>query len=396
MNKKRLIVFNSFDYGSTGILCNYLSQADFPAYNKSLFICSNSPKTHQADYYLYENTTKVYRKIQSIIARRFNKYGFVGKKATKTALKFVNRAISPEDDLIISLHQIESSLFCLDEIIRFARNKKAKIFITLHDCWLFTGKCPYFDITGCNTWVNECDVCNYKKDFPFTSNSNIKKSFLNKINLVLNNKDIITLVCPSNWIAKKLEISKLKDMNIAVIHNGIQIDDCKIKKNENKKIGLISAAYPWTERKGLKFLKFLSNELDYSKYELTIVGLIGETGFSNNTKLLPKINRNELFDEFAKNDYFVNPTMEDNFPTTNIEALSCGLKIVSFDTGGSCESFDNETGFICDEKTNKSLLETILKLGKNNNRSACIKRAKMYFSKDIFIKNYYNLFNNEN
>ena len=46
---------------------------------------------------------------------------------------------------------------------------------------------------------------------------------------------------------------------------------------------------------------------------------------------------------------FVNPTYEDNFPTTNIEALACGTPVITYDTGGSPEAVDKSTGFVVDK-----------------------------------------------
>ena len=35
---------------------------------------------------------------------------------------------------------------------------------------------------------------------------------------------------------------------------------------------------------------------------------------------------------------FLNPTYEDNYPTTNLEAIACDTPVVTFKTGGSPES----------------------------------------------------------
>ncbi|MDR0949714.1 MAG: glycosyltransferase [Lachnospiraceae bacterium] len=40
-------------------------------------------------------------------------------------------------------------------------------------------------------------------------------------------------------------------------------------------------------------------------------------------------------------DCYVNPTYEDNYPTTNIEALSCGTNVITYDTGGCAETLAN-------------------------------------------------------
>lgn len=48
-------------------------------------------------------------------------------------------------------------------------------------------------------------------------------------------------------------------------------------------------------------------------------------------------NQNELAEIYSAADCFINPTREDNFPTVNIEALACGIPVITYDTGGSSE-----------------------------------------------------------
>ena len=37
-------------------------------------------------------------------------------------------------------------------------------------------------------------------------------------------------------------------------------------------------------------------------------------------------------------DVFFNPTVEDNFPTVNLEAEACGTPVVTYDAGGCAET----------------------------------------------------------
>lgn len=41
---------------------------------------------------------------------------------------------------------------------------------------------------------------------------------------------------------------------------------------------------------------------------------------------------------YSAADVFFNPTVEDNFPTVNLEAEACGTPVVTFDTGGCRET----------------------------------------------------------
>ena len=38
---------------------------------------------------------------------------------------------------------------------------------------------------------------------------------------------------------------------------------------------------------------------------------------------------------------FFNPTLEDNYPTVNLEAEACGTPVVTYDTGGCLETVQN-------------------------------------------------------
>ena len=41
-------------------------------------------------------------------------------------------------------------------------------------------------------------------------------------------------------------------------------------------------------------------------------------------------------------DVFFNPTVEDNYPTVNLEAEACGTPVVTYDTGGCAETVRRE------------------------------------------------------
>lgn len=66
-------------------------------------------------------------------------------------------------------------------------------------------------------------------------------------------------------------------------------------------------------------------------------------------------NQKELAEIYTAADVFVNPTREDTFPTVNIEALACGVPVVTFDTGGSAEILDKTCGRVIEKTMQKRL-----------------------------------------
>lgn len=154
----------------------------------------------------------------------------------------------------------------------------------------------------------------------------------------------LTLVTPSQWLAELTRKSFLGEYPVKVIPNGI---DLKVfspgctNGNEITKIVLASAkTLKNGDRKGGKYLLELARILG-SEYQVNVLGLREhrKRNWPPNLISLPYVSdQKKLAEIYSKSDVFVNPTLEDNFPTVNLEALACGTPVITFDTGGSPES----------------------------------------------------------
>ena len=55
-------------------------------------------------------------------------------------------------------------------------------------------------------------------------------------------------------------------------------------------------------------------------------------------------------------DVFVNPSIEDNLPNTIMEALSCGVPVVAFNTGGIPDMVEHQhNGYLAEYKSDADL-----------------------------------------
>ena len=88
------------------------------------------------------------------------------------------------------------------------------------------------------------------------------------------------------------------------------------------------------------------------------------------------------------------PALEDNYSTTNLESISCGTPVITFDTGGSPESVTDKTGFICLEKNLESIRMGIdfIKKSTEDYKDNCVSYAKEHFDKNQALKYYLELF----
>jgi len=175
----------------------------------------------------------------------------------------------------------------------------------------------------------------------------------------------LTIVTPSKWLADLVKQSFLSDYEVVVIPNGIDTtvfkpvrSDFKRRQNIEDKFMILGVANVWDQRKGLRHFLELADILEDDE----IIVLVGLT--KKQVKNLPAniigITKThdvqELVGIYSAADVFVNPTLEDNYPTVNLEAQACGTYTVTFDSGGTRETIiDPSHGIVCGEKTTKAL-----------------------------------------
>lgn len=291
-------------------------------------------------------------------------------------------------------------------LLEYISTKNIPCVLTMHDCWTFTGHCAYFDYSGCEKWKTGCNHCPSLSDYPKTF-APIDPSFWNykmkkKLFAPLN----ITFVSPSNWLCDLQQQSFLKNKPCIVINNGIDLDVFKpVQSNVRKEYGIgdrkmiLAVAGGLALRKGREYLLELPNLLNDDEV-LVLVGL--EKGQES---LLPKTDKvigihctktsDELVGLYSEADVFINPTLEDNFPTTNLEALACGTPIVTFNTGGSAEVVTSETGIVVDKGDMDSLLSAIRTIhgaGKEHYITSCRKKAENDYNKNKQYDKYVKLY----
>lgn len=350
--------------------------------NKSL---NNIKIGNKKDIYLHVLKTRV-----------FDRHGFGSKNSTKKLIKQI-KGINPD---IIHLQNIHGYFVNIEILFNFIKSIDIPVIWSLHDCWSFTGHCSHFEYVDCDRWKTGCHNCPEKNSYPksvFLDNS--KKNYIDKKRLFTGIKNL-TIIVGSKWIDNLIKQSFLKDYNTVLIPTGIDLDMFKPTKSnfrekyniENKYI-ILGVASIWSERKGIEYFKKLSYNLNSDE----IIILVGikekqKKGLPKNIIAIDKTNSiKELAEIYTAANVFVNPTLEDTFPTTNIEAQACGTPVITFNTGGSPESIVQGTGFVVEQENLEELIEKIQlikTIGKENLYKNCIENSKKYNMKHKYIEHY--------
>lgn len=336
----------------------------------------------------------------------FGNSGFASKYVTKKFLKWLD-IVEPD---ILHLHNLHGFYIHLELLFQYIKDHNIPVIMTLHDCWTFTGQCSHFDYAECYKWQTQCHSCAiYRSDYPYSLfKDNSIQNYKNK-QKAFSNVPRMVIVTPSNWLANLVKQSYLKNYSVTTIYNGIDLNLFYPRKSIDylfnlfpdiisKKI-LLGVANVWTSKKGYDYFLKLANILDDS-FHIVLIGVNKKQqkilcqSYSHKITAIAKTNnQSELADWYSTAYAFVNPTLEDTFPTTNLESLACGTPVITFNTGGSPECINETCGIVVEKGNINKLKEAIISLENNPKitSESCRKQALKY-NKDILFQEYLYLY----
>lgn len=331
----------------------------------------------------------------AVMTRLTDRTGFFSKDATCKLIDEI-KGYNPD---IIQLHNLHGYYLNIQMLFDFLKEYQKPVVWTLHDCWAFTGHCAYFDYVQCEKWKEECYKCPNRLQYPKSFIDNASENYEKKKNLFTSVTNL-TLVVPSVWLRERVEKSFLQSFPVKVVYNGIDLEqfNYEVKKMQfrqknhiDDKIIILGVASVWSERKGLETFVQLSKRLP-EPYRIVLVGLNAK----QKKKLPPNIigierveSKKELAEIYADADIFLNPSKEETFGLTTIEALACGTySIVLRDT--ACAEIAELNGGKVVDGTIESIERAIYSANKVIDKPQIDERL---FSKEVYVEKMLDIYN---
>ena len=294
-----------------------------------------------------------------------------------------------KDADIIHIHWLGQGFIKLKSLSKI--NKP--VIWTMRDMWAFTGGSHYsMDFEKYESSLTSKIIQKYKK-------KNYNKNF--------------HFIAVSNWLKKKAEKSNvLTAHNIKKIDNNIDLENFnKIEKKTarihldiltKKQIILYGAQNPQSKRKGWGIFINTLEKLDKSKYLLLIFGnfwsqkILDDIGIEY--KILGYINdKVKLNMAYSSADFFIASSIEDAWPKTFAEAMSCGTPVICFKDTSISEIVDHKiNGYIVNSFDPEQLKEGIDWLSNEIKKNSLIgdraKKKVLNFDAKIIAKKYIDLY----
>lgn len=306
---------------------------------------------------------------------------------------------------VVHFHNLHGWYFSLSTMQKMSKIKP--IVWTLHDEWAITPHCAHSFGDNLKNGFFQCPKMNI---YPKLYWPNQKYLMWRKRNIYKNSD--FSIVTPSKWLFNRVKKSVLADKDIRLIYNGI---DTKIFVKKDKEQVRKELNLP-IDKKIVIFLADggVSNPFKGGNYFLRIVDefaqkknilflCIGGQEQNNNwkkIKFVSKIFSREIMaNYYSVGDVFLMTSLAENFPLTILEAMSCGLPVVSFDVGGVKEAVQHKkNGYLAKYKDEKDLingLEFVLSLNNKDyedKSEECRMRVKNNFDADIMVGQYLKLY----
>lgn len=270
---------------------------------------------------------------------------------------------------IIHLHWINNGIYS-EKFMKYIETLNKPVVWTLHDMWPFTGGCHY--TLGCEQYKQGCMNCSHlmKHDFP-------EQAIQKKIKYYTA-IDIQFTGC-SRWITEEFNRSfigqQLTHKPAQYIPNPMpdkefEVMDrtyCKsiLKINAGKKMILFGASSATKDKR--KGYEYFLQALRYLSKEEFCIGIFGNDENSIEIEGFEVYHFGMIKDFFhlaviyGAADVFVAPSLQENLANTVMEALTCGIPVVAFDTGGMPDMIQNGiNGYLAKLYDSQDLAEGII------------------------------------
>lgn len=307
---------------------------------------------------------------------------------------------------IVHAHNLHSLFFNLKVLPKLTATKP---FVwTLQDMWSLTGgaahafDCPHWPQGGCD--------CVLPNSLPRMRWNNSRHLWRLKKKIYRDAQ--IHIVAPSQWLYYQVKQSMLKDKPMTLIYNGIDTtifnpgDQRQARKLLNlpleKKIILLNSkkgsGNVW---KGWPYSKTLIDKYRNDNRVLFVSLGQYEGGLTDSHAIdVPFTNdRQQLRNYYLASDLLLHPSVADTCPLAVLEAMACGLPVLTFETGGIPELVKHHVhGYVAKYRDSQDLqqgLEYLLSLTPDERREMvdrCIKQVQQNFSLEKMVNGYLELF----
>jgi glycosyltransferase involved in cell wall biosynthesis len=313
--------------------------------------------------------------------------------------------LPPRPPDVLHLHNLHGDYFDLRALPDLSRRQPT--VVTMHDEWLYTGHCAY--TIDSERWLHGCGSCPHLDSYPALRVDGTAANWRRKAELHARSR--LHVVTPSQWLLDRAQRSMLAPAIVSarVIPNGIDLDlfapgdraeaRARLGLPHTARVLVFAAQGARTNPfKDFETLRGALKELGGVVVAVAL-GEAGEDEHLGSVRLCsePFADRERVATHLRAADVYVHATRADNHPLAVLEALACGVPVVSAGVGGISEQVTAETGVLVPPGDAPALARGIESLLADDERrarmgAAATADARSRFSLDQQVDTYLDLY----
>lgn len=402
----RVIIVNVNSHiGSTGKIVYGLYKYLIGNGDEALICCRGVKEKKLPDNNIIQLTTHVEFYASVLFSRLFGYDGIFNPFATRKLKKIIER-FKPD---IVHLFNLPGYYLNYFDIMEYLKQQEIPTVYSMMDEFIYTAKCTYpYD---CERFMAECDHCPQKKAYP-------KSWFFDHSNRIFKRKqkiykgwNLLTLT-GIEWSCNKAKKSAIsKNNKIEIIPHPINSRSLYIPKDVNRLrqdlnipienriiLTVTDASAP---RKGGKYFFAMAKRMEMDEGFTFIF-----VGYNRNDWEIPRnmitvgyvANQELLAEYYSLADLYVCVSLADTFPTTCLNALACGTKLLGFNAGGVPYCAPKDYGVFVPVGDVDALVAHVKTIHKKNmyEIEATRKFAGANYSEEVVYGKFYNVYKNYN
>ena len=341
--------------GSTGRICCALATAVERAGGESLIAYGRGDVPADCGVSAVRIQSRAGVLTDALLTRLSDCAGSFSRAATRRLIAQLERF----DPDVVHLHNLHGYYLNVKMLLDYLASSGRAGVWTLHDCWALTGHCCHFSRVGCDRWRTGCHHCPQRGAYPAAWWADRSADNYRRKRELLTALPSLRLVTPSRWLASQVEQSYLGNYPVHVVPNGIDLSVFRPSSQAERHaaraaLGLgerpvvLGAASVWSESKGLARLCELA-ALPEAPYCVVAVGLTDKqiAALPRGMIGLPRVGgAAQMAQLYGMADVFVNPSVEETMGMTTLEAMACGVPVVTSAQTAVPEVVDADGGLV--------------------------------------------------
>lgn len=305
----------------------------------------------------------------------------------------------------MQMDNLHSNYVDIPMLLKYLGEKNIPSVIVLHDCFMFTGKCCHYTVTGCYRWKQDCGdcprVCMDNKSWIFDRTRKMLKDKRQLYRSISN----LAVVGVSKWILSQARESVLGNAAVQTyIYNWVDqeifrpMDRNEIRKRKNipGSYVILGVSSGWSDSKGMTDFIRLSGLLSEDERIVLVGKMPAKAEVPENIISVGETSDvHELAEYYAMADLFLNLSIEESFGKVTAEALACGTPAIVYETTACPELIGENCGRIVKLHDVDEVYRQIRHMkqqDKSYYERACRSYAKEHFHKDENIRRYMELY----